>query len=262
MFLFFRVPTMILLLLMAAVGFPVVARELSCGIALGFPPYQYRDDSQAVGFDADVARLVLARLDHQCQFVQEPWDQILNRLRYGKLELVVGMEINDQREKYFDFTTPYMTRQSVVLVNAQTSRVQRIEELFGQFIAGDRSSQIEQLWQELGIRTRFRIRELESKSVSMALLKGGQVQAAIMPQEVGFYLAREHQLTVRALAEPRIDTPVAIAVKKGNQTLRQQLDDAVRELIASGEIAALYQRWFGVPFDGAPSEPQRQGQGH
>ncbi len=259
MFLFFRVPTMILLLLMAAVGFPVVARELSCGIALGFPPYQYRDDSQAVGFDADVARLVLARLDHQCQFVQEPWDQILNRLRYGKLELVVGMEINDQREKYFDFTTPYMTRQSVVLVNAQTSRVQRVDELFGQFIAGDRSSKIEQLWQEQGIRTRFRIRELDSKSAAMAFLKSGRAQAAIMPMEVGVYLAREHQLTVRVLAEPRVDTPVAIAVEKGNQTLRQQLDGAVRELIASGEIAALYQRWFGVPFEAAASQSPRRG---
>ena len=254
-----RVRSMILLLLMVAIGFPVVARELSCGIALGFPPYQYRDGSQEAGFDADVARLVMARLAHRCRFVQEPWDQILNQLRYGKLDLVVGMEINAQREKYFDFTTPYMARQSVIFVNAQTSRVQRIDELFGQFIAGDRSSKIEQLWQDLGIRTRFRIRELDSKSAAMAFLKSGRVQAAIMPLEVGVYLAREHQLTVRVLAEPRVDTPVAIAVEKGNQTLRQQLDGAVRELIASGEIAALYQRWFGVPFEAAASQSPRRG---
>ena len=132
-------------------------------------------------------------------------------------------------------------------------------EFAGQFIAGDRSSRIEQMWLEQGIRTRFRIRELESKSASMAFLKSGRVQAAIMPLEVGIYLAREHQLTVRALAEPRVDTPVAIAVKKGNQALRQQLDGAVRELIASGEIAALYQRWFGVPFEAAASQSPRRG---
>lgn len=242
-----RVWFMLLLLIAPSVGSPAVVREPSCGIALGFPPYQYRDGSRVTGFDADVARLVMTRLTYRCRFVQEPWDQILNQLRYGKLDLVVGMEINTQREKYFDFTTPYMARQSVVFVDAQTSRVQRIEELFGQFIAGDRSSQIEQSWQELGIRTRFRIRELDSKSASMALLKSGQVQAAIMPLEVGLSLARKQELTVRVLAEPRVDTPVAIAVQKGNEKLRRQLDDAVRELLASGEIAALYQRWFGVP---------------
>ena len=68
-----------------------------------------------------------------------------------------------------------------------------------------------------------------------------------MPLEVGLSLAREQELTVRVLAEPRVDTQVAIAVQKGNEKLRRQLDDAVRELLASGEIAALYQRWFGVP---------------
>lgn len=249
-----------LLLLVAALGaYPALAGEPSCGIALGFPPYQYRDGSQEVGFDADVARLVMARLGRQCRFVQAPWDQILNRLRYGRLDLVVGMEINAQREKYFDFTTPYMARQSVVFVNAQGSKVQRIDALFGQFIAGDRSSRIEQMWLEQGIRTRFRLRELESKSAAMALLKSGQVQAAIMPLEVGLYLAREQGLEVRALAEPRAETPVAIAVKKGNAELRQSLDEAVRALIASGEIAVLYQRWFGVPLVGRElSSPQRR----
>lgn len=221
------------------------AADLTCGIALGFPPYQYSEHGQVKGFDADVIDLVMKQLGRQCQLVQAPWDQILNRLRYGKLDLVVGMETGELRNRYFDFTRSYTARKSVIFVNAQRSEITRQEELYGQFIAGDRSSLIEQVWTDQGLHNKFRIRELESKSESMRLLKIGEVQAALMPLEVGIYLAQLQQVPVRVLAEPQVETPVALAVIKGNTVLRNQLDQALQVLINSGKIQALYQRWFG-----------------
>ncbi|MBP8127451.1 MAG: transporter substrate-binding domain-containing protein [Aeromonadaceae bacterium] len=235
-----------LLLMMVGSGWSVDAKELTCGIATGFPPYQYQEGGRVEGFDADVVRLVVAQLGDRCLFVQDTWDTVFNRLRYGKLDLVVGMEINPVRQKYFAFTREYMTRQSVIFVNADSSRITSADQLLGQVIAGDRSSGIEQLWMTQGIRTRYRIRELESKALSMQLLKEDKVQAAIMPLEVGIYLAKRQAVNVRPLDTPRTDTFVAIAVQKGNQALRQELDAALQQLIASGEITNLYRQQFGV----------------
>lgn len=235
-----------LLLMMVGSGWSVDAKELTCGIATGFPPYQYQEGSRVEGFDADVVRLVVARLGDRCLFVQDAWDTVFNRLRYGKLDLVVGMEINPLRQKYFEFTREYMTRQSVIFVNADSSGVTSADQLLGQIIAGDRSSGIEELWMAQGIRTRYRIRELESKAASMQLLKEDKVQAAIMPLEVGLYLAKRQTVNVRPLHAPRTDTLVAIAVQKGNLALRQEIDTALQQLIASGEITNLYRQRFGI----------------
>ncbi len=158
------------------------------------------------------------------------------------------MEINPVRQKYFRFTRPYMSRQSVIFINDQNSNIASVAELEGKIIAGDRTSGIEQQWIEQGIRSRFRIRELESKAVSMQMLKDAQVQASIMPLEVGLYLAKQLGVNVRTLESPRSQVPVAIAVQQGDQMLQQKLDHALQQLIASGEIANLYrQRFDEVP---------------
>ena len=210
-----RCRSLFALLLLLVSGGALEARELTCGIATGFPPYQYQEGARVEGFDADVVRLVVAQLGDRCLFVQDAWDTVFNRLRYGKLDLVVGMEINPVRQKYFRFTRSYMSRQSVIFVNAQNSNTVSVTELMGKIIAGDRTSGIEQQWMEQGIRSRFRIREFESKAVSMQMLKDVQVQAAI-------------------------------AVQQDDQALQQELDHVLQQLIASGEIANLYRQRFGV----------------
>ena len=73
-----------LLLMMVGSGWSVDAKELTCGIATGFPPYQYQVGARVEGFDADVVRLVVAQLGDRCLFVQDAWDTVFNRLRYGK----------------------------------------------------------------------------------------------------------------------------------------------------------------------------------
>ena len=55
-----------LLLMMVGSGWSVDAKELTCGIATGFPPYQYQEGGRVEGFDADVVRLVVAQLGDRC----------------------------------------------------------------------------------------------------------------------------------------------------------------------------------------------------
>ena len=54
---------------------PASAQEqaVSCGIASGFPPYQFVLAGEPTGFDVDVARAVCARLGLQISFAQAEW---------------------------------------------------------------------------------------------------------------------------------------------------------------------------------------------
>ncbi|KIO37311.1 transporter substrate-binding domain-containing protein [Shewanella sp. cp20] len=239
--------SVLLAALLLCLSLPVLAKhtpEVRCGVATGFPPYQFSIDGETTGFDADVARLIFQRLGKAFQFRQESWDLVFNELRFGDIEVIAGMEVNDLRTKFFDFTRPYYYRYDVIFILEDNQQIAKLEDLHNKFVSGDRHSYIETHWKELGTLYNFRIIATPSKEKSMALLKAGKIQAAIMPKAVGLYLARQMGIGVTILDNPDPGSPVAFAVKKGNSELLSQIESTLHALIEEGEVERLYQKWF------------------
>ncbi|WNO10643.1 transporter substrate-binding domain-containing protein [Teredinibacter sp. KSP-S5-2] len=222
----------------------VSADDLVCGIANGFPPYQYQSLGVVSGFDADVLRLVVSRTNKNLKFAPGKWDDVINYLRIGKVDCISGMEINELRKKYFDFTTEYYHRYDVVFVRADDDSIKTIDDLYGKKITGDRHSFVENYWKNKGIKEHIRIKQTGTKEQAMELLYQKDTVAAIMPKAVGLYLAKQLGFSVKVLENPDPGSPVAIAVKKGNASLLQSLDSSLRALIEEGEIERLYLQWF------------------
>ncbi len=241
------VPLCLIMLLSAG---PALPREhdMVCGVAAGFPPYQFTRDGAAAGFDVDVAAAVCSRIGAAVRFEQGNWDNILNLLRFGKIDMVTGMEINAFRNDYFEFSIPYATRHDVIFV-AVGSTAHTVEDLFGTVITGDRHSFVELLWKDQGIHRNFRIMQTATKAESMDLLATGRTMAAVMPLEVGKYLARERGFEVRVLANPDPGSDVAIALRKGHSDLLERINAALRDMEAEGELEALKTKWFSRPVD-------------
>lgn len=224
---------------------PAPAREhgLSCGVATGFPPYQFTLDGQPAGFDVDVVRAVCARIGKDVIFEQRNWDDVVSMLNFGRIDLVAGMEINEFRAEYFEFSTPYTKRHDVVFVLAN-STASDVEDLFGQVITGDRHSFVELHWKEMGIHRNIRVMQTGTKTESMALLAQDKVAAAIMPLEVGWHLAEELGLDVRVLDNPDPGSDVAMALRKDRTDLLRAINDALRDMETDGELDALRRKWF------------------
>lgn len=224
---------------------PVLAQEqhMTCGVATGFPPYQFAIDDQPAGFDVDVAKAVCAKLGASPRFEQGAWDDVVSMLLFGRVDMIVGMEVNAFRHEYFEFSAPYTKRYDVVFVPVN-STVTRVEDLFGLVITGDRHSFVELLWKKEGIHHKIRIMQARSKEESMDLLARGETTAAIMPLGVGKYLARQRGLKIRVLLSPDPGSDVAIALRKGQPELLERINAALRDIEAEGELKALTRKWF------------------
>jgi len=219
-------------------------QSVSCGIASGFPPYQFVLAGEPAGFDVDVTRAVCARLGLSVSFVQAEWENVLNMLRFGKVDFIAGMEVNSFRSDYFDFTAPYSKRHDVVFVPA-SSTFSTVEDLFGRIITGDRHSFVELEWMAQGIHKKIRIMQPKTKEEAMTLMAQGHSVAAIMPLEVGRHLAKEMGIKVRVLINPDPGSEVAFALRKDQPELKRKMDMALEEIRASGELDALALKWFG-----------------
>ncbi len=246
---------LLILLLALSPGAATAGGELRCGVASGFPPYQFSVNGEPAGFDVDVARAVCARLGLTPRFEQGDWDNVVNLLRFGTLDVIVGMEVNTFRGDLFDFSAPYSTRHDVVFVLANSTAT-REEDLFGGVVTGDRHSFVELHWQARGIHRNIRVTQTGTKAEAMQSLAEGRSLAAIMPLEVGRHLAREKGLAVRVLLEPDPGSDVAIALPKGRTELRQRLNEILEALRASGELESLARKWFDPPAQGGGSRVQ------
>jgi ABC-type amino acid transport substrate-binding protein len=219
---------------------------LIIGAASGFPPYQFAVDGQPAGFDVDVAKAIAGRLGVEARFVQGEWDNVVSMLRFGRIDVIVGMEVNAFRRGYFDFSAPYAKRHDAVFVLAN-SPASSVEDLFGQVVTGDRHSFVELLWREQGIHRKIRVTQTPTKEEAMRLLAEGKTVAAIMPLGVGRYLAREAGVDVRVLLNPDPGSEVAIALRKGQARQLAEMNAALRDIRDNGELDAIVRKWFGSP---------------
>lgn len=188
------------------------------GIAEGYPPYQYLEKGKPAGVDYEIGKYLANEMGIKPEFIYGNWDSILNQLRVGGLDIVVGMEINDKRKKLFKFTKTIYHRKEAIFT-LKDSGVETLEDLYLKIISGDRDSRIEIEFRNRGIRDKFRIKQTDSKEESILLLKAGKVEGVIMPMSVGIYLGNKYNLDLKTVYIEEIGTPVAIAINKNHQSI-------------------------------------------
>lgn len=240
---------LIFFLLLSVPYLSAYADPIRCGIAEGYPPYQFQSsDQQAIGFDVDVLKLLAQHLSRPIDIKQGPWDDMVSTLTFtNKLDCIAGMEITPKRATLFEFTPSYYQRQIVVFKHAQSQNIQSLHDLVSLPITGDNDSTIEAIFHEQGLYQKIRIKRARSKEESMRLLASGTYKAMVAPKAVGLYLAKQQQVDVKIIYQSSESSPVAIAVKKHNSALHQELSEGIRALQQNQSINRLYQQWFARP---------------
>lgn len=214
----------------------------NCGVATGFPPYQFVDtNGKPAGLDIEVAEMVFKAAGLKVQFVQDKWENILFNLihNHKEIDMICGIEITPERMKRLDFSTTYFKRRTVMFV-LKDGPVKKLDDLYGKIVAGDLHSSFEK---KLGPKVdKIRITKTGSKEESFQKLKDKSVMAVIAPLEVGLYLSKKLNIQVHVFDENDPGTAVSIAVKKGHDKILSALNTSLKKLIENGEIGRILKK--------------------
>ena len=73
-----------------------------------YPPFMWREGDRIVGVGPDMAGMILNRLGkpHDNRFLG-PWKRVQENARHGKVDLIVGIYLNIEREAYLDVSEPF-----------------------------------------------------------------------------------------------------------------------------------------------------------
>ena len=85
-----------------------------------FEPYEYYENQEIVGIDADMAQAVADILGMELKIEDMEFDSIINAVTSGKADIgVAGMTITEDRLQNVDFSDPYTTATQVIVVRGE-----------------------------------------------------------------------------------------------------------------------------------------------
>ncbi len=222
-----------------------------------FPPFHFAlPDGTLAGFDIDLARAICEELKIPCTIQARRFDTLVESLDADKGDAMMGsIRIDARSRDELDFTLPYMLTPARFVVPATT----RLTEVAPESMPGKRIGVLAASAHDAYLATFFP--ETTRKTYeSQASLRDGLVRREIDALfgdalSLSFWLqAQDGAQCCRFLGGPYIDRRyfgegVAIAVKKGNDSVRQALDYALATLAARGTTTELYLKYFPLsPF--------------
>ncbi|MDY7233249.1 ABC transporter substrate-binding protein/permease [Hyalangium rubrum] len=225
---------------------------LKVAIDATYPPMEYLENGQPVGFDVDLSREIARRLGVTAQFIVMDWDGILAGLTSGRYDIIVSsMNITPARQQQVDFVE--YARMSQVFVTTRDRAIRTEQELAGHSVAVQTNT-TSQRWVEALRQRGVAVREIHAfpgATECFSAVKSGQAEVVVIDEPVGRFFSRRDDtfvITGQAL-DPE---PIGIAINKQDAELTAAIARALEDIRRTGEYQRLSEQWFGGELGKAP----------
>lgn len=226
-------------------------RTFTVGFDAEYPPYGYKDESgEYTGFDLELAQEVCDR--NGWTLVKQPvdWDSKDMELNTGAIDCIWNGFTMTGREDDYTFSVPYVDN-SIVFVVMNDSDIKSKEDLAGKVVVTQADSSAltaltseEDNEENLALAASFAdLQQVADYNTAFMNLESGAVDAIAVDIGVAQYQLASRGDTFRKLDEPLSTEQYGIGFKKGNEELRDQVQDTLFEMYKDGtfdEIAAKY----------------------
>lgn len=211
-----------------------------------FPPMGYvGDDGEYTGFDLEVAEEVAKRLG--MEFVPQPVDWAAKdmELESGNIDCIWNGFTMTGREDDYTWTEAYMANQQVFVVTAE-SGIKTLADLAGKVVEVQAESSAEAaLKDDPNLTGTFgTLQSTPDYNTAFMDLQMGAVDAIAMDEVVARFQIEQRQVDFIVLDETLAAENYAVGFKKGNDTLKDQVQEQLEALAADGTLAKISEKWF------------------
>ena len=215
-------------------------------------------DGKYTGFHYDVCARIIADIQKQLGMakLETKYQPVTSQNRIplvqnGTVDLECGSTTNNAtRQKDVAFA-PTLYVEEVRIATKKSSGIKSIADLNGKTVATTTGTTSVQLLRKKKRAAGMDFKELNGKdhSDSFLLLESGRADAFVMDGQIlaGLISKSKSPADYAIVGEVLSVEPIAIMYRKDDPAFRKAVDDSVRNLIKSGEVAKLYDKWFMQP---------------
>ena len=224
-------------------------KVLVMGTSADYPPFEYIDtakgDSEAIGFDVDLAKTIGKKLGYDVQVKDMEFGGLIPALQSNKVDLVLaGMTPTEKRKKNVDFSDVYYEAKNMI-VSKKDAPIKNAEELKGKTVGvqtssiqADEAKEIAKEVDGVNVTTRDRIPELIQE------MKSNRIDAAIIEDTVAKgYVNKDKSLQMSDTGRPDSSKGSAIAFPKDSK-LTNDFNRELKKMKEKGELDKLIVKWF------------------
>jgi len=225
----------------------MAAEKLRMGIEAAYPPFNNKDASgQVVGFDKDIGDALCAKMKVECEVVTSDWDGIIPALNAKKFDfLVSSLSITDERKQAVDFTDPYYSNKLQFIAPKNVDFKTDKDSLKGKTIGTQRAT-LAGTWLEDTYADDIKVSLYDTQENAYLDLTSGRVDAILADKYANYdWLKSDAGKNYEFKGDPVVESDkIGIAVRKGDNELRNKLNSALKEIVADGTYKKINDKYF------------------
>lgn len=239
---------------MAAMSAMAAEGKIRFGLEALYPPFESKSPSgELQGFDIDLGNAVCQAAGVTCAWLDTSFDGLIPALQGRKFDAInSAMNVTEKRRQAIDFTQVIYRVPTKLIARADAGLQPTPESLHGKSIGVLQGSIQESYanahWAGKGVNV---VAYQDQNQIYMDLTSGrldgtlvlapaGQSGFLSQPQGKGFAFSGP-----AVSDEAILGSGIAFGVRKGDDALKKQLNDAIAKVKAQGTVATLAEKYFG-----------------
>lgn len=237
--------------------------ESANAIAIGYrdtsPPFSYVDgNGRVIGFSQDICNKVIEvvkarthRPNLQVRYVPVTSQNRIPLVQNGAVDLECGVTSNQkERREQVAFSYTFFVANTRLLTR-KDSGIHDFADLAGRTVVTNRSATSERLLRVMNEQKQMHMEILSAKDPTQgrAMLESGAAVAYVMDDVLlhGVRSAATHPDDWVVVGTSQSVEPYALMMRSDDPTFLQLVDDTLAGLMKSGQLAAMYTKWFERP---------------
>ena len=219
------------------------------GFDQDFPPFGFvGDDGEFTGFDIEMATECAKRMGKEIKLQPIDWDAKDMELESGTIDCIWNGFTMNGREDQYTWSDSYMDNTQVVITK-KDSGIEKLADLSGKIVEVQKESSAQSALEDedhadlLASFGQF-LQAAEYNTAFMDLESGAVDAIAIDIGVANFQLeGREDDYVI--LEEVISSEQYAVGFLKGNETLRDEVQNTLMEMAEDGTFAEISEKYFG-----------------
>lgn len=252
------VPALVLVTALAGCARSTTASSSGEGLALtnpdklttcthsGYPPFQFRENGELVGFDVELVDAIAEDLGLEQQLVATPFSSIQSGVALNSNQCDVAaaaMSITPVRDENFDFSEPYF-EVTQALLTPRGAGLKQLADLRGRTVGVQLATTGEKFVRKNAGANGYRVVQFENLPLLIKAVETGRVDVAINDNSVLAHYT-ENNAGLEITNEFETGDEYGIGVATGDDALLKKINESLRRIKESGRYDEIYRKWFG-----------------
>ena len=224
--------------------------SIKFGTNAEFPPFEYVVSKGVIGefdgIDMAIAKQIGDDNNKEAKIENMEFDSLLVALDNGKIDAAIaGMTVTDERKEKVDFSEPYYNAKQVMIVK-EDSDISKAKDMQGKKIVVIQGYTGETCVKKLG----YSYQSFKKGTEAILELVNGKCDVVVIDSATADKYVKDNKGLKIVEDNDQFDNEeYAIAVKKGNKDLLDQINKSIKKMKENGKINELAAKYADASSD-------------